>query len=246
MTIHKTAIVSEKSIIGKNVTIGAFTIVHDNVDIGDNTVIESNCEIGVESPISGGNKLVIGKNSHIRSYSIFYEGSMFGEGLVTGHRITIREKTIAGKNLQIGTLSDIQGDCEFGDYVRLHSNVHVGKLSKVGNYVWLFPYVVLTNDPHPPSNIMQGVVIEDYAVIATMSVILPGVTIAKGCLVGASSTVGKSTKEDMLYSGNPAKMIGPAARIRLKDGSRNPAYPWTNHFHRGYPDEVVEQWIKGE
>lgn len=246
MTIHKSAIVSEKATIGKNVTIGAFTIIHDNVDIGDNTVIESNCELGVETSLSGNRKLVVGKNSHIRSYSMFYEGSTFDEGLVTGHRVSVREKTVAGKNFQIGTLSDIQGDCEFGDYVRLHSNVHVGKLSKVGNYVWLFPYVVLTNDPHPPSNIMQGVVIEDYAVIATMSVILPGVTIAKGCLVGASSTVGKSTKEDMLYSGNPAKMIGPAARIRLKDGSRNPAYPWTNHFHRGYPDEVVEQWIKGE
>ncbi len=243
MNIHISAIVSPKARIGKNVTIGAFTIIHDNVDIGENSVIESYCEIGVSTPLSGGHNLVFGKGSRIRSHSVFYEGSAFGDGLVTGHRVTVREKTIAGNNLQIGTLSDIQGSCEIGDYVRLHSNVHIGQLSKIGSYVWLFPYVVLTNDPHPPSNVMQGVTIENYAVIATMSVILPGVTIAKGCLIGASSTVGKSTIKDMIYSGNPAKKVGETARLRLKDGSRKPAYPWTNHFHRGYPDEIVKKWI---
>lgn len=30
------------------------------------------------------------------------------EGLKTGHRVTVREKTVAGLNLQIGTLSDFK------------------------------------------------------------------------------------------------------------------------------------------
>ncbi len=65
---------------------------------------------------------------------IFYEGSLFAEKLITGHRVTVREKTIAGKNLQIGTLSDIQGHCTIGNYVRMRSNVHIGQHSKIGNY----------------------------------------------------------------------------------------------------------------
>ncbi|MCX7098144.1 MAG: acyltransferase [Methylococcales bacterium] len=242
MTIHPTAIVSADATIGSNASIGPYSIVHDNVILGDNVTIESNCEIGVQNHLSSGNKLIIGNDSLIRSHSIFYEGSVFGERLTTGHRVTVREKTVAGVNLQIGTLSDIQGHCQIGDYVRFHSNVHIGQKSKIGSYVWIFPYVVLTNDPHPPSNVLKGVVIEDYAVIATMSVILPGVKIAKGVLVGAHSCVSKDTEENMLYSGSPARKVCSTHKIKLQDGTGRKAYPWTNHFTRGYPEEICKEW----
>ena len=242
MSIHPTAIVSDKAIVGANVKIGAYTISYDNVEIAENTVIEAFCEIGVSNHLSGGEILYIGSNSHIRSHSIFYEGSVFLESLVTGHRVTVREKIKAGKNLQIGTLSDLQGHCEIGDYVRLHSNVHIGQKSKIGNYVWIFPYVVLTNDPHPPSDTLIGVTVKDFAVIATMSVILPGAIISRGCLVGAHSSVKGITEEDMIYAGSPAKKICSTAKIKLHDKSRS-AYPWRKHFHRGYPDELVKQWM---
>lgn len=246
MIIHPTAIISKKAEIGENVNIGAYTIIHDNVIIKANTAIESYCELGVSNHLSAGEKLVIGENSHIRSRSTFYEGSVFGPQLVTGHNVTVREKTIAGINFQIGTLSDIQGHCEIGNYVRTHSNVHIGQHSKIGNFVWIFPYVVLTNDPHPPSNVMQGVIVHDYAVLATMSVILPGAVIAEGTFIGAHSSVGGKTEKNTLYSGSPAKKVGPASKIRLKDGTRRPAYPWRQHFHRGYPEDVVKQWQQEE
>ena len=242
MSIHATAIVSDKAIIGNNVEIGAYTIIYDNVEISDNTVIEAFCEIGVSNHLSNGDKLYIGPNSHIRSHSVFYEGSVFLESLVTGHRVTVREKIKAGKNLQIGTLSDLQGHCEIGDFVRFHSNVHIGQKSKIGNYVWIFPYVVLTNDPHPPSDTLLGVTIEDYAVIATMSVVLPGAYIRKGCLIGAHSSIKGETEEDMIYAGSPAKKICSTSKIKLHDGSGD-AYPWRKHFHRGYPEDLVRTWI---
>lgn len=240
--IDNFAVVSSKAKIGKNVKIGAFTTIHDNVIIGDNCIIESYCEIGVANHLSNGDNLIIGNDSYIRSHSIFYEASVFGDNLTTGHRVTVRERTKAGKNLQIGTLSDIQGHCQIGDYVRFHSNVHIGQKSKIGNFVWVFPYVVLTNDPHPPSEILLGVTIEDYAVIATMSVVLPGAVVATGCLIGAHSSVKGFTDPDMVYAGSPAKKICPTSKIKLQDGSGD-AYPWRNHFHRGYPDEVIEKWI---
>lgn len=238
------SIISKKAQIGINVTIGDFVTIHDNVVIGDNCIIESYTELGVPNHLSNGDNLIIGKNSHIRSHSIFYEGSIFGDGLITGHRVTVREKTSAGKGFQIGTLSDIQGHCNIGDYVRTHSNVHIGQHSEIGNFVWIFPYVVLTNDPHPPSNVMLGVTLDDFAVIATMSVILPGAHIAKGVLVGAHSSISGKTEEDMIYSGSPAKCIGPTSKLKLRDGSRKPAYPWRKHFTRGYPKHIVDSWNK--
>lgn len=240
MSIHPTAIVSPKAIIGKNVIIGPNSIIYDNVEIGDNSNIGAFCEIGVSNHISQGQTLKFGKNTNIRSHSVFYEGSVFGDDLSTGHRVTVRELIQAGKNLQIGTLSDLQGHCEIGDYVRLHSNVHIGQKSKIGNFVWIFPYVVLTNDPHPPSNTMLGVTVEDYVAIATMSVILPGATLSEGCLVGAHSSVKGITEKHSIYVGNPAKNIGPTSKIKLEDGTD--AYPWTRHFKRGYPEVITKNW----
>ena len=240
--IHKTALVSDKADIGKNVVIGPFTVVHENVVVKDNSIIEGFCEIGYPTNLAKTNALVIGENSLIRSHSIFYQGSVFGDRLITGHRVTIRENVTAGKNLQIGTLSDFQGDCEIGDFVRTHSNVHIGKKSIIGDFVWIFPYVVLTNDPHPPSDILEGVIVHDYAVIATMSVLLPGVTVGSNSLVAAHSLVNKDVPESQVVGGAPAKILCAADVIKLKGSEGKSAYPWPRHFHRGYPEEVVSKW----
>jgi acetyltransferase-like isoleucine patch superfamily enzyme len=158
--------------------------------------------------------------------------------------VTVREKTQAGRNLQIGTLSDLQGHCSIGDFVRLHSNVHIGMHSRIGNFVWIFPYVVLTNDPHPPSEVRQGVVVGDYAAIATMSVILPGVNIGEGALVGAHAAVNRDVEADTVVAGSPAKLVCRTDQVKLKDGSGQPAYPWRRHFTRGYPPEHVAKWLQ--
>lgn len=240
--IHCTAIVDPLANIAENVEIGPFSIIHANVVLAEGCKIGAYCELGIETPLGDGSPLIIEKDSLIRSHSIFYESSHFEEMLVTGHRVTVREKTTAGKNLQIGTLADIQGDCVIGDYVRFHSNVHVGKKSSIGNFVWIYPYVVLTNDPHPPSNILRGVTVRDYAVIATMSVILPGVTIGEGTLIAAHSLLNEDAEPGMLYMGSPAERICKAGKIKLQDGTRRSAYPWTSHFSRGYPENVINEW----
>ena len=242
--IHPTALVSPSAKLAANVIIGPFTVVHDNVHVGSGTRIDGFCELGYPTALADGQPLIIGCDSVIRSHSIFYQGSHFGDGLVTGHRVTVREKTKAGRNLQIGTLGDIQGHCVIGDYVRFHSNVHIGQHSQIGNYVWIFPYVVLTNDPHPPSEFMMGVTVEDFAAIATMSIILPGVTVGKGALVGAHSSVSRNVDADTVVAGTPAKFVCETSKIKLKDGSNSSAYPWRKHFHRGYPEALVAEWIK--
>ncbi|MEZ0148689.1 MAG: N-acetyltransferase [Candidatus Reddybacter sp.] len=240
--VHKTAIINPEAIIEDDVEVGPYTIIHSNVVIKSGSRIGAFCELGVESSLGNGSPLIIGTRSHIRSHSVFYESSEFGADLITGHRVTVRENTFAGVNFQIGTLCDIQGDSKIGDYVRFHSNVHIGKKSTIGDFVWIFPYVVLTNDPHPPSNILSGPSVEDYAVIATMSIILPGVRVGRGAFIGAHSSLSGDAEPGMLYVGSPAKNIGKASRIKLQDGTGRPAYPWIDHFSRGYPEKIVEKW----
>ena len=244
--IHPSAIVSPKAILGEGVQVGPFCIIHDNVILGSKVKVEAYCELGIKTPLSDGGALVIGTGALIRSHSTFYESSVFGEGLVTGHQVTVREGTVAGKGFQIGTSSEIQGDCSVGDYVRFQSNVVVGKKTIIGNFVWVLPYVVFTNDPTPPSNVLLGCTVEDYASISAASVILPGVIIGRHALVGAQACVTKNVPANMVVAGVPARVIGEAKKIKLRDGSDRSAYPWTKHFTRGYPNTETSTWSERE
>lgn len=242
--IHQSACVSPKAKIGNDVEIGAFTIINDNVVLGNGVRIGAYCELGVSTPLGDGSPLVIGDNSTIRSYSVFYESSNFASGLLTGHRVTVRENTIAGLGFQIGTLTEIQGDCSVGDYVRFQSNIFVGKTTMIGSFVRLAPYVVLTNDPTPPSEVLMGCIIDDYASISAAAVVLPGVRVGSNSLVASQACVTKDVPPNMVVAGVPARIIGEARKIKLRDGSDRAAYPWTNHFKRGFPDSVTSKWLE--
>jgi acetyltransferase-like isoleucine patch superfamily enzyme len=187
--------------------------------------------------------LEIGPRALIRSHAVIYGGSTIGADLETGHRVTIREGSRIGIGVRIGTQSDLQGDCQIGDYARLHSSVFVAKLSVVGRHAWLLPRVVLTNDPTPPSNGHLGCVIEEYAVVAASALVLPGVTVGARSLVAACACVGIDVPADSVAMGVPARIVGPTSAVRLRAGDTGPAYPWTRHFHRGYPVELVRSWL---
>jgi UDP-3-O-[3-hydroxymyristoyl] glucosamine N-acyltransferase len=242
--IHETAIVSEKARIGESVTIGANTIIYDNVEIGENVVIGPNSIIGEPTAdyYKGTDYLnspaVIGGNSLIRSGSVIYAGATIGERFECGHRVTIRENTIIGRHCRIGTLSDIQDNCKIGDYTRLHSNVFISQKSSIGNYVWIYPYTALTNDPYPPSaaNLWLGVTVEDFVVIATKVVVLPGVRIGRNALIGATALVRLDVPPEAVMMGNPAKQVANIRNIKSKYTGEL-MYPWCNHFDRGMPWE---------
>ena len=78
----KNSEISKAAKIGENVTIGSFVKIYGEVEIGNNTTIEDGCIIGLPNK-NAKEPLVIGHNSHIRSHSILYQGSNFGEKFYT-------------------------------------------------------------------------------------------------------------------------------------------------------------------
>ena len=241
--IHPTAIVDDSAEVADDVEVGAFTLVHGGVRLGSGTVIGSHCSVGEPTELAHGRPLILGAGCLVRSHTVIYAGSTFEDGLETGHHATIREGITAGVNLRVGTLADLQGDTTFGRYVRLHSSVQIHKGSTIGDFVWVFPSAVLTNDPHPPSDVaFAGVVVEEFAVIAAMACIAPGVRVGARSLVAASSMVTRDVPPETVVMGSPARPAGPTSGVLLRDGSGRPAYPWTNHFQRGYPRQVVDEW----
>jgi UDP-3-O-[3-hydroxymyristoyl] glucosamine N-acyltransferase len=233
--IHPTAIVEDGAELGAGVTIGAFSYVGASTKLGAGTSIGTHCLIGEGDD----GDLMIGERSIVRSHSVIYGGSAFGDELETGHRVTIRSGMAVGRNLRVGTLGDLQGDAKIGDFVRFHSNVHICQGSTIGNFVWIFPYTVLTNDPHPPSDgCTVGPTIDDYAVIGTHVTILPGIHVGRDTLVAAGSTVTKDVPSGRVAMGSPAKDRLGIEEIQCADGRLAKPYPWWRHFDRGYPESV--------
>jgi len=234
-------LISSKASIGKNVKFGSFVIVHDNVTIGDDSVVESYCELGYSNGREKG-PLHIGANAHVRSHSILYLGCSIGAGLVTGHHAVIRENSRIGKGFQLGSSSISMGELEVGDFVKTGSQVEIGQYSRVGSYVWIFINSMLCNDPRPPSDEVRGPDVDDFAIIGAGCTVFAGVRIGKDALVGGGSVLSVDVPDGQVAIGNPSKIVGPVSSIKMSDGT--PAYPWRYRFHRGYPKDVVERWLR--
>lgn len=234
--------ISKSARIGKGVRIGDNTAIYDNVIIGDNSIVCDNCIIG--EPLSdyyydesySNPPTVIGTGALIRSNAIIYAGCDIGNNFSSGHRITLREYSKIGNNCKLGTLDDLQGYLKMGDNCWLHSNVHIGQKSNIGNFVFIYPYVVFTNDPTPPSDVCIGPTVDDFSQIAVHSLLLPGVHVGKHCLVGAGTVVTKDVDDYKLILGNPGKIIKDVREIKDRITGES-HYPWPYRFKRGMPWE---------
>lgn len=243
-------VIEDNVVIGSDSYIDSNTIVRSNVRLGNNAFIGSNCIIGeywmdfcIDRQKKYVHPLTLGDNALIRSGTTIYAGSEIGSDFQTGHRVTIREKAYIGNHVSVGTLSDIQGNCKIGNYVRMHSNVHIGQLSIIDDFVWIYPYVVLTNDPTPPSDKFVGVHVHPFSVIATGAVIMPGIEIEHDALVAACAMVNKSVEPFAVVGGNPAKQFSDVRKIMSKFTGK-PVYPWRHHFNNYMPwtDSDFNTW----
>ena len=242
--------ISPKSQLGSNVRIGDNAAIYDNVEIGDDSIICNDSVIGeplaayyhdpsYENPVT-----VVGAGSLVRSHSIIYAGCTIGPRFSTGNRVTIRENSSIGGHCSIGTQSDIQGNVKIGRYCRLHSNVHIAQGCSMGDFVFLYPFSVMTNDPFPPSTEIKGGYIGNYSQIGVHAVVLPGIQVGENCLIGANSVVNRKVPDYSLAMGDPVKIIMDIRKYVVM-GKGSP-YPWMNRFDRGMPWEGLgyDIWIK--
>jgi len=251
VTLGHHCIIEDGAVIEDNVYIDSNTVVRSGVTLGADSFVEANCILGeyqmdfCRDHSAPAHPLTIGTHALLRSGTILYSGSVIGEGFQTGHNVTIREKAQIGEHVSVGTLSDIQGNCRIGNYVRMHSNVHIGQLSQVDDFVWIYPYVVLTNDPTPPSNNFVGVHVHSFAIVATGALVMPGLDIGQDALVAAGAIVTKPVPAYAVVAGNPGRTISDVRKVKNKI-TGEPVYPWRHHFKTYMPwaDSDFETWYQ--
>lgn len=154
-----------------------------SISIGANAIIESNVTINT---YIGGGTIKIGKNCELRKGCQLLS---YGGTLIIGNYVSVNPYTLIYG----------QGNVIIGNYVRIAA------------HCVLIPSNHIFEDPVRPiyfQGLMnKGIKIEDDVWIGCGARILDGVTIAKGCVIGAGSVVTKSTEAYGVYAGVPAVKI---------------------------------------
>jgi acetyltransferase-like isoleucine patch superfamily enzyme len=258
--IGENVIIGDATAIGKDAVIKAGSVIGENVVIEDNVYIDHGCIIRDNVHIKAGsfigaksilgeylydfysnrvNKthlLTIGANALIRTENVIYGDTNIGDNFQTGHKVTIRENTDIGDNVRIGTLSDISHHVIIGNYVSIHSSCFICEESIICDYVWIFPNVTFTNDPYPPSDVMYGVKVHSFSIIAAKSLLMPGINVFEGAMVGGGAVVTKDVPKETVVVGNPARAICGVETLKNKFTGEL-MYPWQARFKRGMPWE---------
>ena len=116
-----------------------------------------------------------------------------------------------GKNCSIGTFVEIGPNVIIGNECSVQSFCFIPEGVIIGNNVFIGPGAMFMNDKYPPSHgkwrSFKKTIVEDNVTIGGGVVILPGVTLGKGCFIGSGAVVTKNTNPKGVYVGVPAKYI---------------------------------------
>lgn len=182
--IHKTAIVEDGAILGKNITIGAYTIIGKDVKIGDNTIIDSHTLITGKTTIGKNNhifshasigsipqdlkfdgedvELIIGDNNKIREYTLFNPGTSGGgsvtrigsNNLFMGY-VHIAHDCIIGDNCIFANCATLAGHVECDDFVVVGGLTPIHQFCKIGTQVMIGGASAVAQDI-PPFCLAEG------------------------------------------------------------------------------------------
>ena len=137
--------------------------------------------------------------------------SQVGEGTRVWQFVVVLPGARIGCNCNICANTFIENDVIIGDNVTVKCGVQLWDGLRVGNNVFIGPNVTFCNDKHPRSGRHEidflKTVIEDDVSIGANATILPGVTLKKGCVVGAGAVVTRDVPSYITVVGNPAKEL---------------------------------------
>ena len=147
-----------------------------------------------------GNPMPINSNCNINS-----SAKIFIPELVNIYGCTI------GPDTTIGPFVEIQSDVIIGSNCSIQSHTFICQYVYIGDNVFIGHGVMFTNDKNPKSHnkdwIAKPTYVQDDVSIGTGAIILPGITLGKGCVIGAGAVVTKDVKSGTTMVGNPAKVL---------------------------------------
>ncbi len=188
--IHPTAIISNSTSIGKNVTIGPFCVITGEVIIGDNCVLKSH--------------VVIDGHTTIGKDNIFYPFSAIGQltqdlkyrheptYLIIGDRNAFRENCTIHRSTQSDRSTTIGDDNLFLCYAHVAHDCVIGS------------HCIFSNN----GTLAGHVHVEDYVTVSGLSGIHQFCRLGTHSFIGGFTKVVKDVSPFTIVDGNPAVVRG--------------------------------------
>ncbi len=149
MSIHPTALVSPKAILGENVVIGPFAIVEEGVRLGDDCIIQARAiltdrvTLGDRNLVGYGavigsapqdfahnnsvkSEVIIGNDNVIREYVTIHRGTAEGSATRMGNNNMLMAGVHLGHNSSVGNRTVIANNCLLAGYVEVGDDVVLG------------------------------------------------------------------------------------------------------------------------
>ncbi|MGY5846747.1 UDP-3-O-(3-hydroxymyristoyl)glucosamine N-acyltransferase [Salegentibacter sp. HM20] len=186
--IGEGTLIQPNSFIGNNVKIGKNCLIHSNVSIYDNCVIGDNVTIHAGSVLGGD--------------AFYYKKRPEGfDKLISGGRVVIENNVDIGANCTIDR--GVSGDTIIKEGTKLDNLIQIGHDTVIGKNCLIASQV----------GIAGAVVIEDEVTVWGQVGFRSGITVKKGGVMMGQAGITKSTKENTIYTGNPAM----ESRAKLKE-----------------------------
>ncbi|MCW8901055.1 MAG: acyl-ACP--UDP-N-acetylglucosamine O-acyltransferase [Gammaproteobacteria bacterium] len=190
-SIHPTALVSDKAVLGSGNVIGAYVIIEDGVVLGNHntllsgSVLKSGSELGNENTIHehaviGGLPQDLGFDSKTASY------------VKIGNKNTVREFVTIHRASQKNKATTL------GNENYLMAQVHLGHDCELGNNVIIAP----------SSGLGGFVTVEDRAFISGGVMVHQFVHIGSIAMLGGNAKITQDVLPYMMADGNPAHISG--------------------------------------
>jgi UDP-N-acetylglucosamine acyltransferase len=190
MNIHPTAIVSNKAIIEKNVTIGPFCIVGDNVKIGEGTVLRSHIVVEGDTTIGKNNDIFSFVSIGVKPQDLKYDDE--DTKVVIGDNNQIRESVTIHRGTTHSYITKI------GSYNLLMAYSHVAHDCVVGDHC------ILANTATLAGHVILG----DYVIVGGLTPVHQFVKIGSHAMIGGASAVNQDILPFMMAEGNKATIRG--------------------------------------
>ncbi len=212
LSIHPTAVIGDKVVIGKDVSIGAFVVIESGSTIGDKCVIKSHVHIGHNVMIGANTTLhphvtlydncKLGANVCIHASSVIGSDG-FGYTFEHGKHVKVPHvgQVIIEDDVEIGANTVIDkatlGATVIGEGTKIDNLVQVAHSVKLGKHNILCAFTGIAGSTSSGNNVIfaANVGVSDH------------VRIDDGVILGARTGVPpkKHLKQGNIYLGNPAR-----------------------------------------